>query len=131
MDAKAGAIERGNDQRIDEAAERLAEPDLRARYGALLFHDGRARREGREHVRDGRVIARLAARVAERELASGPDHEHASELPGVALHGALPRAGAKRAQGVEREPRREQLDAAAPQRRPDRHADLDPRAAGP
>jgi hypothetical protein len=34
MDAKAGSIEGRDDERIDEAAERVAEPELRARRGA-------------------------------------------------------------------------------------------------
>ena len=63
------------------------------------------------------MVAGLAAGVAVEQRAIRADHEDSAELPGIALHLGLAEAAAQRAHGVERQPRREELDAATAQAR--------------
>jgi hypothetical protein len=101
VDPEAGAIEGERNGGIDEAAQNPADAGAeRAALGLL----GDRRSVFRERLED-RVhrcmVPRHLAHVAVGELAPGPNHEDAAQLPDVPLDTSLARSAAQGTQGVE------------------------------
>jgi hypothetical protein len=115
VDPKPGPVEGGDDERIDHPAQGSTEPELRERQRRWLLDLRRVFCKRRQDVVDGRVIPRLPAHVSIGQVPVAPDHEHASELPGVSLDRALARSSAERPKRVPRQAWRESLDATAPE----------------
>ncbi len=97
--------------------KRSPEPDLSEGRSGDLRDRRHALFEGRKDLVHGRMVSRLAARVAIHDVSPGSDHENAAELPGIALNTGLSRTRAERTKGIEWKSRREYLDPTAPQAR--------------